>query len=169
MVEKNKKVSDKKELKSSKKTAEKRTPKIEEKQGKLTEAAKNIEDGIELAGEKFSEIAEKTSEAASELYKVLKNKISSTYESGAKIVDDINKTAQNYIEKYKQNAEIKRLTDDREQLTQRLGAEYFSKIKTAKDKDPISILKDDVFQELINEIEKLEKEIIKIGKKLEKK
>ena len=136
MVEKNKNKSDLKETKSTKKTETKKTTIPEEKHGKLTEAAKNIEDGIEMAGEKFSELAEKTSETAGELYQVLKNKISATYDTSAKIVDDINQSAQNYIEKYKKNLEINRLTDDREKLTQKLGTEFFSRYKSRKDENP---------------------------------
>lgn len=167
MIEKKKNKSESKNSETAKKIEVKRSTIPEEKHGKLTEAAQNIEAGIEVAGDKITELAGKTAETAGELYQVLKNKISSTYDSSAKIVDDLNQSAQEYIEKYKQNLEIKRLTDDREQLTQKLGTEFFSKHKLHKEENPDIILKNKVIQELLVEIENLDKKIVKIGKKLE--
>lgn len=167
MIEKKKNKNESKNSETSKETEVKSSTIPEEKHGKLTEAAQNIEAGIEVAGDKITEFTGKTAETAGELYQVLKNKISSTYDSSAKIVDDLNQSAQNYIEKYKQNLEIKRLTDDREQLTQKLGTEFFSKYKSHKEENPGLILKNKVIQELLFEIENLDKKIVKIGKKLE--
>lgn len=145
----------------------KTTPPAEEEHGLLTEAAENIEAGAEVVGEKFSKIAEKTTETAGEVFEVIQKQLSTAYESGAKVVDEITQTAQDYIEKYQHNKEVKRLIAERDTLVAQLGLTTFVKYKT-KDKSSANLLEEKEIPDLIKKIETLDKEIVKIGKKLEK-
>jgi hypothetical protein len=152
---------------SSKSETKKTSPPAEKKDSFLIEAAENIEAGAEIVGEKVSDIAEKTAEAAGEAFEVVKNKLSIAYDSGTKVVDDITKTTQQYIEKFEHNKEIKNLTTERDKLTTQLGMKTFIKYKTSE-ASMKSLLHEKEIVEAIKEIEKLNKKILKIGKKLEK-
>ncbi|MFC2088400.1 hypothetical protein ACFLSX_02280, partial [Calditrichota bacterium] len=126
----------------------------EKEYGFLVEAAKNIEASVETVGEKFSEVAEKTIETAGGLYQTMKNGLSSTYDAGSKVVDDISQSAQNYIEKYKQNIEMKKLSDERDRLSMKLGREFFTQFKTNKEENVQLLLKKEEISNLIIELEK---------------
>lgn len=142
-------------------------PPAEKAHGHLVEVAENIEAGAGVVGEKVSDIAEKTAEVAGEVFKAVKRGLSSTYEAGAKVVDEITHTAQDYLEKYKHNIEVKKLSEERDKLTAKLGFTTFVKYKMS-DAAPQKLLEEKEIQNLISEIEKLDKEIVKVGKELEK-
>jgi hypothetical protein len=141
----------------------------QEKSDFLTEASKSIESGVEVASEKISEFAGKTAETAGELYKAVKKGLSSTYDAGAKAIDEISNTAQDYIDKYKKNTEVNKLSEMRNQLYKKLGKEFFEVYKTKKEDTLKLFFNKKEILDLNSEIEKLNKDIVKIGKKLEKK
>jgi hypothetical protein len=152
--------------KSSKPEAKKISPPAEEDHGFLTEAAENIEVGAEVVGEKVSQIAQKTSEVAGEVFEALKKRLSQTYDAGAEVVDEITQTAHEYAEKYKHNVEVKKLSEERDKLIARLGLTTFVKHKLKK-AAPAKLLEEKEIPDLIKKIEKLDKEIMKISKELE--
>jgi hypothetical protein len=153
--------------KSSKPEAKKISPPAEEEHGFLTEAAENIEAGAEVVGEKVSQIAQKTAEVAGEVFEAVKKGFSTAYDTGAKVVDEITHTAHEYAEKYKHNVEVKRLSEERDRLIAGLGLITFVKHKIKK-AAPRKLLEEKEILDLIKEIEKLDREIVKIGKELEK-
>lgn len=169
---KNKKTEAKKSTaqKKNSKTKVKQSPEPENKKDDfLTEAAKTIESGVDVAGEKISELADKTVETAGELFKAVKKGLSSTYDASAKVIDDISNTAQDYIDKYKKNLEVNKLSEKRDELTKKLGTLFFAEFKVKKEDTVPSFFKKEEILNLIDEIEKLNKNIVKIGKKLENK
>ena len=154
--------------KTSQTKSEQSSKTAEEKNDFLTGASKSIESGVDVASEKISEFAEKTAETAGELFKAVKKGLSSTYDAGAKVIDDISSTAQDYIDKYKKNMEVNKLSENREQLIKKLGADFFAEYKTIKEDSLQLFFNKKEILDLINEIEKLDKSIVKTGKKLEK-
>ena len=162
-----KKTTIKKTGSKSSKVQETRDTAHKEEHGFLTEAAENVEAGAEIVGEKISDFAVKTSETAGKIFEVVKKGLSSAYDTGAKVVDEITQTSQEYIDKYKQNMEMKKLSEKRDKLTAKLGLETFSRIKMKKI-IPQKLQEDKELFDLVTEIEMLNKEIVKIGKKLEK-
>jgi hypothetical protein len=134
--------------------------------GLLVEAAGNIEEGAGLVGERISTVAERTAEMAGGVLDVLRGGLSHAYEAGAKAVDEASKVAQEYAHKYKQNAEIRRLGADRDQLTARLGFVAYRNFKN--NKWSLELLSDEPdVHALYEEIGRLETEIVKIGRQLE--
>jgi hypothetical protein len=151
-------------LKSSESTAEKSASAGEEKPEDVNEKKEKTESDSEA---KISQVAGKTSEMAGDVLDVLKKGLSQAYEAGVKVVDEITQTAHEYAEKYKHNMEVKNLTKKRDKFSAELGLITFnkySKLNMAFER----ILEEKEVVGLIEEIEKIEREIVKVGKELEK-
>jgi len=134
--------------------------------GLLVEAAENIEEGAGVVGERISSVAEKTVEVAGGVLDVLKEGFSQAYEAGAKAVDEVTRVAQEYAHKYKQHAEIKRLRAQRDHLMSEMGLVAYRKFKTKK--WSLELLKDETdVSTMFEEIERLDREVIRIGRQLE--
>lgn len=135
------------------------TPSPADEKSFLTEAAGNIEEGAKIFGEKAGKIA-------GALLGKLQKGVSQAYQASAKVVDELSQTAHDYTEKYKTELEMKNLRGQKDDLTTRLGAEVFKQIKTK------GTVQDSFFQEkeisdMVERVEKLDREIVKLGKKLD--
>jgi hypothetical protein len=140
--------------------------------GILVDAARKIETGSKLAGEKTADMAEKMSEQASEIaekvYDKFRKSVSGAYHAGSKTLGDISKTAVNYVKKYEDTAEIKKLNHDRNLKMQQLGTHIFTLFKS-KSRKIGELLADEETQRILKELEMLNKNIVKIGKRIKKK
>jgi hypothetical protein len=134
--------------------------------GILVEAAYNVEESAKKMSKKASKFAEKGTAVAGEFYEKIREGLTDVYEFGIKLADEISQNAQVYIEKYKNSTEMKKLIEEKNKLFIKLGSLIYlrSKMRSVKSED---ILKDNGVTFLVNEIEKKNKDIIKVGKKLE--
>ena len=135
------------------------TPPPADEKSFLTETAGNIEEGAKIFGEKAGEIA-------GALLGKLRKGVSQAYQASAKVVDELSQTAHDYTEKYKTEMEMKELRGQKDDLTTRLGAAVFKQLKTK------GTVRDTFFQEkeirdVVERVEKLDREIVKLGKKLD--
>jgi hypothetical protein len=145
----------------------KRAALSEKRYGLLVEAAENIEEGAELVGEKITDVAGKTAVVAGDVLDALKVGFTHAYEAGAKAVDEVTKVAAEYAEKYKQNVEMKRLSVERDKLTARLGFVAYRAFKSKK--WSLELLSGErEAGAMYEEIERLDREVIKIGRKIER-
>ncbi len=71
------------------------------------------------------------------------------------------------MERYQQESEVRKLAGERDKLLTQLGMNCFTEYKSAGE-FKAEWFKEQKVQELVKEIEKLDKEIVKIGKKLDK-
>jgi hypothetical protein len=158
---------------AAKKVTQKKQPKMkpaetaqQRKGGILVEAAFNVEEQAKKISKKASKIAEKGTTAAGGFYDKLKGGLTDVYEFGIKLADEISENAQEYIEKYKYTTEMKKLSDEKNKLLIKLGSLIYlrSKMRNIKSED---ILKNNGIDFIMNEIDKKNKDIIKVGKKLE--
>jgi len=137
-----------------------------------TELLKRIEGSLKEVSEDAtvfaSDIASKTSKIAEELYIKLKKGVSEAYDVSAVVLDDLVQSAEKYADKYKNKIEMRRLNADRDDLAQQLGSIVYIRFKQKKPFDS-RFFADKKLNGLLDKIEKLDKEIVKIGKKLDKK
>ena len=154
-------------LNSPKSEEKKTSPPPEKQNGYSSEAAENIDSGAEVVEEGISQVAKKTAEVAGNVFDTIKKGFSRAYKLGTEVVDEITQTAHEYTEKYKHNMEVKKLTDERDKLIAQLGLTTFVKYKM-KESTPQKLLEEKEILDLIRETEKLDRKIVKIGKKLEK-
>lgn len=101
------------------------------------------------------------------VFEKIKERVTKVYITGAKVVDEVTQTAHEYAERYQHNVEVKKLGGKRDALTTKLGMTTFEQFKSSE-KLPEKFLNRKDITDQIKEIEKLDKQIVKIGKKLEK-
>jgi hypothetical protein len=143
---------------------------IKEEHGPLVEAAENIEEGAKIVREKVSEVAssitEKTSEVTGPLIDKVKDSVSDIAELSKKVLDEISQTAQEYVEKYRHKAEMKKIGEERKELTIKLGTLIYIRYKV-RNIGPENLFQDQEILRLMKDIEEKDKEIIKKGKELD--
>jgi len=105
--------------------------------------------------------------SAKSVFEKIKERATKVYVTGAKVVDDVTQSAYEYAERYQHNVEMKKLGEKRDALTTKLGMTTFEQFKSSN-KLPEKFLDREDITDHIKEIEKLDKQIVKIGKKLAK-
>lgn len=133
---------------------------IDEEKGFLGGVAEDIGDGAKMVGEKATELTDRVVDK-------LRKGLSQAYEAGAKVVDEMSQTAQEYAEKYKAESEIKKLKGENDKLTAQLGQCIF-KQHLADGGFAESFFNRKEIIDQFSQIEMLDKKIIKIGKQLDK-
>lgn len=123
-------------------------------------AAKAIEGGVGFVGDKAPKVASFV------IHKVRKG-ASVAYGTGSKIVRDAYRTSSEYADKYKHKAEMKRLKERRESVSARLGSEIYTRI-VVDEETPDKLFLDQRITSLLDQIQKLDNDVVKIGKELEK-
>jgi hypothetical protein len=155
----------------SKSTGNKRTQ-VKDKDGILVEAARKIETGAKVVGEKAVDVADKLSEQTSEFaeigYEKIKKGVSDVYDVSSKTISDISKKAVKYVKKYENTVEMKKLSHDRNVKMQELGSHIFALYKS-KTQEIKELLANDESKKIINDLEVLNKAIVKIGRKIKRK
>ncbi len=134
---------------------------IEKEKGFLGEVAEDIGEGAKMVGEKATELGDIVTEK-------LKKGLSQAYAAGAKAVDELSQAAQDYAEKYKAESEIKKLKGQQDKLMAQLGQSIF-KHHLSGGGFAVSFFNRKEIMDQFNQIEIVDKKIIKIGKHLDKK
>ena len=125
----------------------------------------SLESGAQAAKEKISEVAEKSIDIAGEVYDTAIKGVSTAFDTGSKMIDDLTKSAQEYVDRFNQNMEIRKLSEERKELATKLGHETYVNYKVNK-KIPQKLTAEKNIIDLMVRIEKIDKEIVKLGKKL---
>ena len=130
------------------------------KTGALAGAAKAFEEGVEFVGEKAPEVV------AVVLHKVKKG-VSVAYGTSSTLVREAYHAASDYADKYKHKIEVKKLKAQREATSSRLGSIIYTRIII--DGEPAEkAFSDQEITSLLQQIQDLDNEVVKIGKELEK-
>ena len=130
------------------------------KTGALVGAAKAIEEGVELVGEIAPEVA-------SVVLHKLKKGVSEAYGTSSTLVREGYHAASDYADKYKHKIEVKKLKAQREAMSARLGSIIYTRI-IIDGEPPEKPFSDQEITSLLQQIQDLDKEVVKIGKELEK-
>ena len=130
------------------------------KTGALVGAAKAIEEGVELVGEKVPELASVV------LHKVKKG-VSVAYGTSSTLVREASHAASDYADKYKHKIEIKKLNAQREATSSKLGSIIYTRI-IIDGEAPEKALSDEQITSLLQQIQGLDNEVVRIGKEPEK-
>ncbi|KPL17380.1 MAG: hypothetical protein AMS23_00540 [Bacteroides sp. SM1_62] len=115
---------------------------------------------------KNSDFVEKSSVLAGKVLEKIRGGVSDAYEAGVKALDELANSAQNYLEKYEDSREMKRLSSERRELTKELGIRVYSNNKSKKTSIE-NLFTDKEIGVLVERIEVLNKEIVKLGKKID--
>jgi uncharacterized protein YoxC len=139
---------------------------LKHERGVLVETAEQIEKRTRKVKDKGTEIFGKTSDLAEEVIKKVRKGVTDMGEIASKALDELNQIAQGYAERYKNIVEMKNLTKQKQMLVTKLGLAVYKKMKN---KENSNIYIDEEIKKIILKLEKNDKQIIKLGKKLENK
>jgi len=160
------------QLKDRVKNTGNETENVKNEDGILVDTARKIETGAKVVSEKATDMAEKVSDQTTEIAEIVYDKfkkgVSDAYDVGSKTVGDISKKAVKYIKKYEDNIEMNKLKQKRNKKMQELGTHIFT-LYHSKSQNLQQTLSTDESQKILNELEVLNKKIIKIGKQYKKK
>jgi hypothetical protein len=134
---------------------------------KTSKESKGFSEFFEDVKEYVSEGAKALSEMSAELFEEAKEKAEELYEAGYEKFEQASGVIQDYINKYQSNREIKNLTQEKMKLFVNLGDKLFHEFKKngSISKRYLTTKK---MNELFAEIESIDKEILHIGKELDK-
>jgi len=108
-----------------------------------------------------------TAESGDTLVDKLKKGISKAYQAGAKVVDELSQTAQEYAEKHKAESEIQKLRNQKDELMTQLGQSVFKHNLAGGHFTESFFKKKEIVDQLIH-IDSLDMKIIETGKLLDK-
>ncbi len=118
----------------------------------------NVEQGAKL-------VKERTTELATETYEVVKKGATDAYDVSSQLVTELYGSASNYAEQFKERIEMKNLNAKRDKLTSELGNYFYKNYKI--DGNAFSkFSKSKGFNALLKNIEKVDSEVVEVGKKL---
>jgi hypothetical protein len=157
---------------SKAKTISTKDTEIEVEDGVLVETARRVETSARLLGDKTVEVVEKVSDQTTEIAEIaldkLKKGVSDAFERGSKTMSDMGKKAGKYVKKYEDTLEMKKLSHDRNKKMEELGSHIFNKYKS-KTKNIAELINDEESQRLLSDIELLNKEVVKLGRRIKRK
>jgi hypothetical protein len=125
----------------------------------IPESTENIIEGARLFSEK-----------ASDIFKTFFDKVKETaetaYEKGSQIYESMALSAQHYIERFKDRSEMAQLKEERDEVATQLGYMCFMEY-SGRYRFRVEFMKGEEFKKLMSQLRQLDKEIIKLGEKLE--
>ena len=136
------------------------TVKDSTKTGALVEAAKAIEESVGLVGEKAPEVV-------SVVIHTIKKGVSVAYGTSSTLVRGAYHAASDYADQYKHKIEIKKLKAQRQTTSSRLGSVIYTRI-ILDGETPEKAFPDQEITSLLQQIQDLDSEVVKIGEELEK-
>ena len=138
--------------------------------GILVGVAENIEEGARIFGEKSSEVltevAEKTSRIAGEVFGKVKKGMAIAYDAGSKLIGDLYENALEYKDKYQAVSRMKKLTLQRNALEKELGVLIYKRYRIEGKADG-QLFSEPKIRELFDEIESLDMRIVTLGRELD--
>ncbi len=121
----------------------------------------NVEQGAKI-------VSEKTSVLATETFEKVKKGASEALDASSQVVTDLYTSASDYTEEFKDKLEMKKLNNRRSKLTSELGRFFYKKYMVEKVVFS-KFSKTREFTALLKKVEKLDEEIVELGKHLSKK
>lgn len=126
----------------------------------IPESSENIMEGARVFSEKASDIFR------SFIDKV-KETAESAYEKGSQIYESVALSAQHYVDRFKDRSEMAQLKEERDEVATQLGYMCFMEY-SGRYRFRVEFMKGKEFKKLMSQLRQLDKEIIKLGEKLEK-
>ncbi len=140
--------------------------------GVLVETARRVETSARLIGDKTVEVVEKVSDQTTEIaeiaYDKIKKGVSDAFDRSSKTMHEMSDKASKYIKKYEDTIEMKKLSHNRDRKMHELGTHIFA-LHQSKSQDLSDLFSNDTTQKILNDLELLNKEIVKLGRNIKRK
>ncbi|NQU82160.1 MAG: hypothetical protein HQ543_11630 [Bacteroidetes bacterium] len=131
------------------------------------EAIKNIATGADVVVDHASEVGGQASEVMGKVWDQMKDISSKAFNQSAQFVDEVAVSAYGYAKKYQGNIEIKSLNKEKAKIGIKLGLMLHLESKNKKDLDPEFLKRKDI-DELLKELDIIDKKIVTLGRKYDK-
>ena len=96
----------------------------------------------------------------------VKEAAESAYEKGSQIYEGMALSAQHYIDRFKDRTEMAQLKEQRDEVATQLGYMCFMEY-SGRYRFRVEFMKGEEFKKLMSQLRHLDREIIKLGEKLE--
>lgn len=159
-VAKKAKAIEKKPKIAVKKTSAKNADQLKKKKSFFTELFENVEQGAKI-------VSEKTSLFATDTYEKVKKGAADAIDVSSQVVTELYSSASDYTEQFKDKIEMKKLNNQRSELTSDLGRFFYKKYKVEKVTFS-KFSKTKEFTSLLKNIENVDREIVELGERLSK-
>jgi hypothetical protein len=120
--------------------------------------------------ENISEGAKVFGETASDIFHSFLEKVRDTaetaFEKGHQIYEEVSLTAQSYVDRFRDQSEMARLKERRDEVSKELGYMCFMEF-SGRYRFRVEFMKSDEFRKLVSQVRELDKQIIQLGEKLE--
>lgn len=123
------------------------------------ESAENIVAGAKVFSEKASDIFDTFLEK-------VKETAENAVHTGSKIYENVSLTAQDYLERFRDRYEMRHLKEQRDEVAKELGYMCFMEY-SGRYRFRAEFLKGEEFKKLMAQVRELDKQIIRIGEKLD--
>ena len=131
----------------------------EEERNIIPESREYIAEGAKIFSEKASDIFNTFLER-------VKETAETAYEKGGEIYESVSLSAQGYLEKFRDRSEMSSLKEQRDEVAKELGYMCFMEY-SGRYRFRVEFLKNEEFKKLMAQVRELDKQIVKIGEKLE--
>jgi hypothetical protein len=125
----------------------------------IPESRENISEGARVFSEKATDIF-------SRFFKRAKDAVESAYEKGTELYESMSVSAQDYMDKYRDRSEMRSLKEDRDEVAMQLGYMCFMEY-SGRYNFRVGFMKSEELKKLMAQMRELDKEIIRIGERLE--
>jgi hypothetical protein len=127
----------------------------------IADYVNNISEGAKVFGETASDIF-------NSLLEKVRDTAETAYEKGSQFYEEVSLTAQDYVDRFRNRSEMVRLKEKRDEVAKELGNMCFMEF-SGRYRFRVEFMKSDEFRKLISQVRELDKQIIRLGKKLDEK
>jgi hypothetical protein len=128
------------------------------------DAKENINEGARVVGEEARDLGEKISSYSEEIFGKMKEHTSEMWQSGKELTSDAVNKAQEIAEKYRDQAEVRKLNEEKKRVAAQLGMSFYLILKNNDNKVPDTLLRRKAIKTTLKEMEELDQQILDLSK-----
>lgn len=132
-------------------------------QGFWEETKENINEGAKVVGEEARELGEKISTYSEEIFGKIKERTSEMLQSGKELTQEAVNRAQELAEKYRDQAEVRKLNEEKKIVAAQLGMNFYLILKNNDNKVPDTLLRRKAIRTTLKEMEALDQQILDLS------
>jgi len=127
----------------------------------------NISEGAKVLNEEAKEFAEKVGSYSERIFGAIREKAADALNYGTNLTKDAVNYAQTLAEKYRDQAEISKLNEEKKKASSQLGMNIYLAYKNNDNRVPVQTFRQKKIKSLLKELEELDKKILDLteGKK----
>jgi len=127
------------------------------------DAKENINEGARVVGEEARDLGEKIASYSEEIFGKIKEHTSEMFQSGKELTKDAVNKAQEIAEKYRDQAEVRKLNEEKKRIAAQLGMSFYLILKNNDNKVPDTLLRRKAIKTTLKEMEEIDQQILDLS------